>query len=302
MLQSRLFRWVFYGHVWIALAATSLSWISLRIAFGDDRWANEAPLLLFIFTATLGIYTLHRYLSFQRAGVRPNSVRYDIVARHPAWSVGIGVTSLLIAGFLWIRFLIASWWALLGAIPLTIFYLTPPIPGWRRLRDLPYLKNLWVAWAWTLMTVVVPVTAVADIINDNYLKSGMIMVSNPSSINPAYTLEIIVRFLFTGCIALLFDLRDVTLDRSQNVKTIAAEKPKLHRVLVYGSLVCCALISFLLISKFSQPNRIGFLTGTCYLLMLPAAYYTYHKTSEDWFAVVVNGLLLLPYLALLIGL
>jgi len=34
-----------------------------------------------------------------------------------------------------------------------------------------------------------------------------------------------------------------------------------------------------------------------YLLMIPIAYYTYRKADEDWYAVVVNGLLLLPPLA-----
>jgi hypothetical protein len=34
--------------------------------------------------------------------------------------------------------------------------------------------------------------------------------------------------------------------------------------------------------------------------MVPVAYKTYRMDSENWFAVVVNGLLLLPWLAYLL--
>jgi len=157
MARSRLFHWFFYGHVWIALAATGLSWLSLRIAYDYQDCVSEWPVLSFIFFATLGTYTLHRYLSFQRAGERPSTVRYGIVAQHPQASLIIGGSSILIAGYFGFLFLKSIWPALLVAVPITIFYLTPPLRGWRRLRDLPYLKNLWVALAWTIMTVVVPV-------------------------------------------------------------------------------------------------------------------------------------------------
>jgi len=73
MPLRHLFNWIFYGHVWIALGATGLSWMTLRLAYGAQGWASETPVLTFIFLATLGVYTLHRYLSFQRAGVRPTT-------------------------------------------------------------------------------------------------------------------------------------------------------------------------------------------------------------------------------------
>jgi len=302
MLSRRLYNWLFYGHIWIALGATGLSWLSLRINYGYQDCVSEWPVLAFIFFSTLGIYTLVRYLSFQRAGERPTSLRYGIITQHSKASLFIGGASTIIAGCLSLWFIEVIWSALLLALPLTIFYLTPPVKGWRRLRDLPYLKNLWVALAWSIMTVVVPVLVFEsraeplrpedgnDLLNlINLLTCGLLPPLNRLS----FYLEVATRFLFTGCIALLFDLRDVELDRSQGVRTVAGERPGLHRQLVdVGFLTCAALSFFISWGSIFPAAQIGL--SVTYALMVPVAYLTYGKTDEDWFAVVVNGLLLLP--------
>jgi len=118
MIFRRLFNWLFYGHIWIALAATGLAWMSLRIVYGYQNCISEFPLLLFIFFSTLGTYTLHRYLSFQRAGERPSTVRYEIIAHHPQASITVGVASIIIAGYFGLPFIKSIWPALLIAVPL----------------------------------------------------------------------------------------------------------------------------------------------------------------------------------------
>lgn len=311
MPLRKLFNWIFYGHVWIALAAMSLSWLSLRIVFGYQDCIEEWPVLTFVFFATLGIYTLHRLLSFQRAGEQPTTLRYGIVAQYPGRSLFIGGVSMLIAGILCLSFIKAIWPALLLALPITIFYLTPPLKGWRRLRDLPYLKNLWVALAWTIMTVIVPIIVIesqTDIFRPEYGGDDDLMgLINPFScgISPLnyanFYLEIVIRFILTGCIALLFDLRDLKLDQSQGVRTVAGKLPGLHRILVYSGILVCAFAASIQSYRTCVFPGIETFLFVGYLLMLPVAYLTYKKTAEDWFAVAVNGLLLLPPLACLLG-
>lgn len=296
MTNSRLFNWVFYGHVWIALGATALSWLTLRLVYEDQPYTSEWPVLTFIFFATLGVYTLHRYLSFQRAGVRPTSLRYEIVSKHPKASLIIGIASMIIAGGIGLTFIDAIWRSLLWALPLTIFYLTPPLPGWRRLRDLPYLKNIWVAWAWTIMTVTIPVWVISHGIEQHF-------VENPSDIGFCFgdpwtpylhRYETLIRFAFTLTVALLFDIRDVVLDRSQNVKTIANKHPTVHRVLVAFSLFFSAWFTLKYRPYHFESDLAAIGIAITYLFMLPIAYLTYRKHDENWYAVVVNGLLLLP--------
>lgn len=297
MNSRRLFNWFFYGHVWIALAATGLSWLSIRLVFDDQEWAEEWPVLIFVFSATLGVYTIHRYLSWLRAGVRPSTRRYEIVTKHPTISLIIGGISLVVAGSVGLLFIKTIWSSLLWALPITIFYLTPPIKGWRRLRDLPYVKNIWVAWAWALMTVSVPVNIIGADIKRYFIDNPsdiLFCFTRPWDIGVVYTQEIIVRFAFTFTIALLFDLRDVVLDSSQNVQTIANSHPVAHRVLVGLTLACCAWFTYGYSRYAFSPDYIFTCLAISYLLMVPIAFMTYRKTSENWYAVVVNGLLLVP--------
>jgi hypothetical protein len=207
--------------------------------------------------------------------------------------------SILIASGFGLSFISTIWPALLLALPLTIFYLTPPLKGWRRLRDLPYLKNIWVALAWTIMTVVLPVMVInahiaAELEDD---LSGLINLYScipPTMSVQNFYAECLIRLLFTGAVAMLFDIRDVVLDRSQRVRTVANERPKLHRILVFGALVLCALIAQGHANGCVFPSNLGISQALAYLVLLPIAYLTYQKQDENWYAVVVNGLLLVP--------
>ncbi|MEM6770752.1 MAG: hypothetical protein AAF597_09235, partial [Bacteroidota bacterium] len=207
MIKRRLFNWFFYGHVLIALAAAGLGWLSIQLCYDTSGWGGDWPIIFFLFFATLGIYTLHRFLSFRRAGTRPTTFRYNIVDRYPKLSLCIGIGSLLLAAIIGFPFLEHMWTTLLWATPLTVFYLTPPIKGWRRLRDLPYVKVVWVAWAWTLMTHTLPVQVIQPLLDEEFQASGLTMLFNPSYPNPYSATLTITRFLFTGSIAILFDFR-----------------------------------------------------------------------------------------------
>lgn len=239
---------------------------------------------------------MHRYLSFQRAGIRPTTERYNIVARHPGLSLFIGISSLLISGIIGLPFIEHMWRSLLWAIPLTFFYLTPPVKGWRRLRDLPYVKVLFVALAWMVMTHELSVRVVGQLINEESAKinQGLISIISPGGLQQPYSYEIIVRFLFTLSIAILFDFRDTVLDRSQQVKTIAGNHPRSARTLVAAS----ALINIYIISQMrGYPILFAALAGAIYAATIIVASLTHEKRSEAWFAVIVNGLLWGPVVA-----
>ena len=301
MILRRLFTWFFYGHLWIALAAAALSWLSVEMVFGHPTWASDWPVLLFVFTATLGVYTMHRYLSWRRAGVRPTSRRYEIVARHPTASLVIGAVSLATAASIGLWLIEAIWSSLLWAIPITFFYLTPPFKGWRRLRDLPYVKVLWVGVAWSIVTAEMPVRMMNHLLDAEYARDhgGVSFMVSPSSLKYPYGTENLLRLLFTMAVALLFDFRDVVLDRSQSVKTMAGAHPVVTRWLVSAIFAGCA-ITVLTARGYGDNLRWGL--AAAYLAGIAVAWWTTDKRSENWYAVVVNGLLLLPPLAYLLWL
>ena len=276
-MKYRLLNWFFYGHLQIALAAAALGWVSLRQGGYGELRGEVLVVLAFLFLSTLSIYTLHRMLSFRRAGQRPQSRRYNLVAVHPGSSFAVGVISGLGASIIGLRLLPAIWPILLVAVLVTVYYLTPPVPGWRRLRDLPYFKAVWVALAWTLMTHVLPIRVTGELLT----------ATTPSS-NSIYCAEMVVRFLFTGSVAVLFDFRDVVLDRSQGVRTIAGDYPVAAKwIVVLAIVICCALSGWMAMTGEGIPPALAL----AYLPVLPVTVWTDERRPEDWFAVVVNGTL-----------
>jgi len=236
---------------------------------------------------------MHRYLTWRRAGVRPSTRRYEIVADYPRTSLVIGGLSLLISGTIGLWLFDAIWSSLLWSIPITFFYLTPPFKGWRRLRDLPYIKVLWVGIAWSIVTVEMPIQMMSDLISAGYSHDfgGINFFVSPSSPQDPHGTENLVRLFFAMAVALLFDFRDVVLDRSQSVKTMAGEHPLATRWLVTAIFLGCAA-TVLFAYGYNNNCRWG-LTAT-YIACIPIAWLTNKKRSENWYAVIVNGLLLLP--------
>ena len=278
--MRRLFDWIFYGHLWIAAAASALAWLSVRLVFADVYYPGEARLYAMIFAATFSVYTLHRLLSFRRAKGFPTAKRYRLVREQPTLSLALGLSAGLLAlvlGWPWITGMLPS---LLWAVPITVFYLTPPWAGWRRLRDLPYVKAIWVGIAWSIVTAEIPINVVLDFSDATHRPTEIIFCFGYPPDYP-YGLPVIwlVRCCFTVALALLFDLRDTDLDTRQGVRTLAAERPVVHRLLVLLLLLTCAYLSY---------------SPVAYLLVLPVIYLTYFRTDEDWYAVAVNGLLFVP--------
>ena len=267
-MRHPLLHWLFYGHVWIALAALALSWQSTHLATGD-RGLYSCH--YFVFFATLGVYTTHRALSFRRVYGQPTGRRYGLVSRRPVASAVIAVVSLTVALALGTQFHLAAFWPVVFALPFTFFYLIPLFPGGPRLRDLPYLKVVWVALAWTLMTDTFVVGAAGG-----------------------WRTETLLRFTLTLAVALLFDTRDVALDRRQGVRTLAAERPALTRQLAVLLLLLCGL-GGLFVHPFTQggPLLLAYGMGAAIGAVTRAGW------GEDYYAVYVNGILLLPPLSLL---
>ncbi len=261
-MRNPLLNWLFYGHFWIALAATALCWQSTYLNSGDTA-LHAAH--YFVFWATLGVYTLHRLLSFQRSGGQPGGRRYRVVVRYPKESLLIGCGSLLLALVFGCFLPLVQFWPVVFAVPFTYFYLIPLYPGGPRLRDFPYLKVLWVALAWCLMTQVFP------------------------TLPHHLSLESLLRFGFTLSIALLFDTRDVDLDRRQGVRTLAADHPLVNSRLALGLLMLCALLSL-----WGYPGATGQRLAFAYSAGIGIGAFTMPDRGEDYYAIVVNGLLLLP--------
>ena len=267
----------------------------LRTVHPFYQQADTLKITAFLFTATLGVYTLHRLISFRRAQVIPTTKRYALVANSPFLCLCIGLVSLGIAAIIILPHLPKLWLPFSVALLLTGFYLIPPLPGWRRLRDIPYLKVVWVAAAWALMTHMVPWIMAHQ---SGYYSSG----TDFATISILVGRELTVRFLFTLTVALLFDGRDIQLDLANGVKTVANTYPNFLRWATIGSLVICGSLSLTFSRGCIVPDAVAVAVSISYLICIPIAYHTFSKKAEDWYAVAVNGLLLIPPLMVALAL
>lgn len=82
-------------------------------------------------------------------------------------------------------------------------YVVPFLPERKRLRDLPYIKVVFIAFAWAWVTVLIPAATMQQY---GWSTSIWFMFAE--------------RFCFVFAIAVTFDIRDVLIDKDLRVKTI----------------------------------------------------------------------------------
>lgn len=184
---------------------------------------NNLSFYSFVFGATLVQYNLH-YV-FKKHAVR-NSERL-------AWSlknkklhqifIVIGVCLILVSlfSFRLHHFIILL---VLGAIAVLYSFPLLPFTNKKRIKDFGLLKIIILALLWTLVTVWFP----AD--EANY---GL-----------SFQLIFIRRFIFIFVLCLLFDIRDIEIDRHENISTLAVMLGKKRSyILCYILLLIFAALS-----------------------------------------------------------
>ena len=187
---------IFIGLCAVAMVAATEIWWNIPLQFD--------VLDVFVFCGTLSSYTLHRLVAFRN----PNSnkraaVRWSFDRKNLFYVLFVlGVSGTGICFFLLDR-KVQLFLLLFGF--LTVFYSVPLFftKNLKKFRDFPGLKIFLIAFVWAGVSVVLPMVA-----ND-------IPVFNVTG-----QLFLLERALFIFLITLPFDIRDVALDRKENVATI----------------------------------------------------------------------------------
>lgn len=191
----RLLRTLVYGNVWVALAAPSMLWVTAL----QFSLKPEPVWFFFVFFATLFTYNMQRlfmagrYLSPQLLG------RHAWIMRYRKGLFGLTFSALLALVFC------------LFFIPLVyVLYLLPsgffsllyvlPVWGQKRLRDLPFVKIILVAFTWSWALVAAP-----------SLVFGLL----PQQWLPLFGFEFLLCFGLT----VPFDVRDAEHDREVGTRT-----------------------------------------------------------------------------------
>lgn len=255
---------ILYSNLWIAIAAVCMTAKTIYL-MGMDYWVLE-PVYGFVFCATLFIYAGHRVIGLRKSEAFIEEGRYKVIAEHKSHIVLYALLGLIgTIVFAWML----SWttW-LVMAIPgfISLAYIFPMFSGKdkKRLRDIDDVKIYFVSLVWMMVNVVLPYVELGG---DNYMFLILSM------------LEV---FLFVFAITIPFDIRDLSVDGYNEVKTIPARfGVKASKRLSIGLLFLSFLSEILNIYCHELTNTTYWSTIMSYVIGYSITYLLILNVNKD---------------------
>ena len=273
MLLKKITEFALFSSIFIACCAVALS-IETNLLLKIPL--NNLSFYFFVFGATMVQYNLH-YM------VKTSAVKNS---RRLAWSLqnksvhkilfAAGCILIIISLF---SFHLRHFFILLVLGVIAFLYSFPALPltKGKRIKDYGFLKILTLALLWTLVTVWFP-------------------VSDRSLNSTSFLFVFGKRFVFMFVLCLLFDMRDIEIDRHENIKTLAVilGKQKSY-VTAYAGLVVFFLMSLL---QYIYWTDSGTFIAMC--ISAAATFFTVEftkKTNSDFvYLAGIDGMMLLQAL------
>ena len=201
---ERVLGWLLYSNVFISCCAFSLTVETYLLA----RLPVSLPMAVFAFLATMFTYNLSSVQSVLRHPQQACDKHSAVFSqRNKRLLAVLGTVSIAAAAVVYIGFgLQMNIWLMLHLALISIGYTVPIVykaKTVRPLRSVPLLKVFLIAYVWAVVTALFPL-----------MHAGM-AVWEPEALQ-----LFLRRFLFILALALLFDIRDYTYDRTTNTLTI----------------------------------------------------------------------------------
>ncbi len=190
---------LFYSHLWIALAALALFWESQLLLSGQF---SNSLLAIFVFIATFTLYNIHKIIGIRQTKNWGVQSRLRIAASWFSYLQIIAVLGSIISSILFCFLSPNVQLYLIVTTLIALAYTVPFLPKKRRLRDLSYIKIFLLAFVWLWVTLLLPA------VDYQVLPDISLWLTS------------IGRFCFLLALAIPFDIRDLQLDQANQVKTL----------------------------------------------------------------------------------
>ena len=270
MAIKRLSEFLLFGSFFIASCAVAFS-METNIMLGLPF--NSFSFYCFIFGATLVQYNLHYLI---KTNAVEGSERLVWSLRNKKLHYILFVFGCVLIIYSLFNFQLQHFFILLilGAISFLYSFPFLPFTKRKRIKDYGFLKIVTLSLLWTLVTVWLPVS---EWTYDPIL----------------YWFIFVKRFVFMFILCLLFDIRDIEIDRTETIKTLAVMwGRKKSYLLSYWLLLFFVLLS---IFQYLYLPQQGFL-----IAMLLSSLATYiiigitKKSNSDFiFLAGIDGMMLL---------
>jgi hypothetical protein len=264
------------------ILAAGAAMITYQTAFIFVDGERKIILPLFVFFATLLAYSLFRIKIMFKNGER----------KLPLLSLDASSALRIFTGFISLSFSAVLFFQLKPTVQsltmlmalATFLYIVPvsingnPIKG---IRNIFILKSTWLALVWTITTVVFPI-----------INSGNVFDLNK------YFLICVQRFCFIFSIALAFNIRDYSVDKSKNMKTIPSVWGISAAKIVAFAFLAVAFISVLLEKEISKQTESALFLSLFYTTVLIALAKPVAKNF--FYTVLMDGTLAVQALLIFI--
>ncbi|MEM1324358.1 MAG: hypothetical protein AAGI23_00310 [Bacteroidota bacterium] len=196
-LLRTFFHFILYSNIWIALAAVASAAQTYLLLDGKI----DGTLLVFIFSATVFLYALHRLIGLSKVKAYQHVNRFQIIGRLQSSIFLCAAVSALISGITYCLLPAMIQWSMLVPGALSFAYVLPFLSRGKRLRDVHGVKIFMVAVVWAWVGVLLPALEM-----EQWQKAavGWMMLE---------------KTLFIFAITLAFDIRDFRVDSATHVKT-----------------------------------------------------------------------------------
>jgi len=281
-LESTL-QFILFSNVYIAFCAVMMCQTTALLF--DLKLPRS--LLIFVFTGTLGSYSLHWYLTDLPTDLSPAGThRLYWNQRNKTLLLLLFLVSA-IAGLRELYILKTYLYDLFPVVLLAFLYTAPKLNFWPflALRRIAILKTAYLSMVWTYVTVGLPL-----LINDSASYASTMLVLT-------WALN---WFVFIYSIAFWFDYRDRTDDRRSKWLTIVSMLTNQQAQLFFRGLVLAYILTLTALSlQGIQPKTLACLSVP--MILLASTYRRFQSPLSDYvYYVYLDGLLMMPGLLLTI--
>ncbi|MGP8214136.1 MAG: UbiA family prenyltransferase [Bacteroidia bacterium] len=200
------FRLLVFSNIYVSLCALTFTAKTSLLLYGNN---GDWKVNILVFFATLFLYSFHRL--YKRSKMLPEEraeARHTWADEHKVIYYSITFISFISAAVLMFSMPLRVWILLIPGGVLGLGYTLPIIPlksGWKRLRDLSWLKAFWISLAYAWLTTFMPVV----------YHSGFRDIVKPD------VLFVFIRSLiFVFVLVIPFDIRDLQHDYKNGIKSL----------------------------------------------------------------------------------
>lgn len=277
ILLRRFLNFLLFGNVYVALGALCLVQSTVIQLQLDDHLIAYS---LLVFFSTLFVYNFQRIFYVQQQNKTLHSIRRVWIFEHATLIkllAVIGFTGVAVT-FLYIDFHLILY--LSPLLLLSLAYFAPFI----KIRKNAFFKLSTLVIVWTMVTAIVPMH-----------------LAHLNSWDTKNSLHILIRFCFMCAICIPFDLRDLQIDKADNVSTLPhLLGEKQTRWLAFAFMILYNILIVVAYGLQFIPTLVFIALLISALINTLLVWMSSSKRSEYFFVAGIDGTMILQGL-LLIG-